>query len=174
MTLCRRCNAGGKCRNCVCVKNKRQCRNCLPSRKGCCSNMVLLPALQVPEALPAPPVQDQPPLPVCVNTIEVTSAFTNATTTPAAAQEPDPGSTYPINAHPGTSTLPSPALPCPLPSPALPCPLPPPIPMPKPSFMWGEYDSASIMHSMDETYKEVVHWRKNTFPVPQAKALFRR
>lgn len=46
MTLCCRCNAGGECRNCVCVKSKRQCSNCLPSRKGCCSNMKLSPALQ--------------------------------------------------------------------------------------------------------------------------------
>ena len=38
MTLCCRCNAEGKCRGCVCVKSKRLCNNCLPSRKSCCSN----------------------------------------------------------------------------------------------------------------------------------------
>ncbi len=39
MPLCCRCNATGKCINCACVKSKRPCTNCLPLRKGCCSNM---------------------------------------------------------------------------------------------------------------------------------------
>ena len=35
--------------------------------------------------------------------------------------------------------------------------------MPNPTFIWGQYDSESIIQSMDESYSEVVHWRKNTF-----------
>ena len=39
MPQCCICNSGGECRNCFCAKGKRQCANCLPSRKGCCSNI---------------------------------------------------------------------------------------------------------------------------------------
>lgn len=37
-TTCCRCNGSGRCRNCSCVKAQRQCTNCLPKRKGTCSN----------------------------------------------------------------------------------------------------------------------------------------
>ena len=43
---CCRCNASGKCRNCFCVKSRRPCSGCLPSRRGLCENARLLkPAL---------------------------------------------------------------------------------------------------------------------------------
>jgi hypothetical protein len=42
--------------------------------------------------------------------------------------------------------------------------------MSNPVFVWGEYDSASIMKSMDVAFAEVVHWRRNTFPVPYGNA----
>ena len=45
MSLCCQCNARGKCRNCACVKSKRPCSTCLPSCKGCRSNLKLLPAV---------------------------------------------------------------------------------------------------------------------------------
>ena len=34
MTVCCRCNAGGKCRNCVCVKSGRQCTNCRAAKNS--------------------------------------------------------------------------------------------------------------------------------------------
>ncbi len=44
------------------------------------------------------------------------------------------------------------------------CPLPP-APMANTSFVWGDYDSASIVLSLNVANSEVVHWRKNTFLV---------
>ena len=38
MTVFCRCNGGGKCKNCVCAKANRRCMNCLPFKRGCCSN----------------------------------------------------------------------------------------------------------------------------------------
>ena len=35
---CCRCNSSGQCRNCVCVKNKKTCTNCLPSKRNHCHN----------------------------------------------------------------------------------------------------------------------------------------
>ena len=51
-----------------------------------------------------------------------------------------------------------------------PCPLPPALPMSNPVFVWGDYDSAAVMKSLDEAYAEVVHWRRNTFLVPFGNA----
>ena len=39
MPVCCRCNGGGRCKSCICVKSGRPCVDCLPSRKGhCCNN----------------------------------------------------------------------------------------------------------------------------------------
>ena len=38
MRDCCRCNRGGRCRNCACVKNGDQCTGCLPGRLGKCEN----------------------------------------------------------------------------------------------------------------------------------------
>ena len=164
MTLCCRCNAGGKCRNCVCVKSKRQCSNCLPSRKGCCSNMKLSPALQEPDAAhisPVPrsyirlPSQPSPPH-VSPDEATITTMTNNdATTAQASGVSRPPNSAQ----HASSDPVHGPS-----------CSLPPASPMPNPVFVWGDNDSASIMKSMDETYAEVVHWRKNAFRVPFGNA----
>ena len=40
MTCCR-CNRTGKCQNCACVKEGKECDNCLPGRLGRCGNRVI-------------------------------------------------------------------------------------------------------------------------------------
>ena len=85
MPQCCHCNAGGKCVNCVCVKSQRQCSNYLPSRKGCCSNTKLSPALQPPvtaQVLPALSVQGQPSLPTSANPSEPSAAAPSEAATP--------------------------------------------------------------------------------------------
>ena len=37
--VCCRCNRAGVCRSCACVKAKRPCVNCLPSKQGNCTNI---------------------------------------------------------------------------------------------------------------------------------------
>ena len=39
MVVCCRCNSGGRCRKCTCVKADHSCSNCLPSRKSTCENV---------------------------------------------------------------------------------------------------------------------------------------
>ena len=48
--------------------------------------------------------------------------------------------------------------------------LPSPVPMTVPMFTWGDFDSATFIHSIDAAYAKVVHWRKNTFTVPYGNA----
>ena len=43
MVLCCRCNRTSSCRGCACVKARRQCSNCLPSKLGSCSNISSTP-----------------------------------------------------------------------------------------------------------------------------------
>ena len=55
ITVWCRCNTGGMCRTCVCVKTERNCANCLPTRNGCCPNTRLSPALHIPDTNASPP-----------------------------------------------------------------------------------------------------------------------
>ena len=48
--------------------------------------------------------------------------------------------------------------------------LPPPVPMTEPTFLWGAMDGASFSAVISKAYCEVVHWRKQFFPVPQGHA----
>ena len=140
----------------MCVKTKRLCHNCLPSRKGC-SNTKHSPALQVPDSAEAPPtlpihnsLQNQPS---AIPSSHVTTNTTSSAPSPSVSdsiQASALASLPPIDAH--------------LPSPTLstahahvpPCPLPSPSTMPVPTFTWGEFDSAHIMKLMDEAYSEAV------------------
>ena len=54
--------------------------------------------------------------------------------------------------------------------PPLSSPLPSFIPLPNPSFIWGDYDSASLLSSLENAYAELIHWQKNSFKLPFSKA----
>ncbi len=140
--LCCRCNAGGKCLNCICIKSKRQCSNCLHSRKGSCSNT------KQPAATPTPDTITMSQAPPHEPAKDGTPTVSPTTNSP------------PINAH-----LVSPAA-APAPKQMPPCLLPPASQMANPSFVWGDHNSTSIIQSLNTAYSEAVHWRKNTFLVP--------
>ena len=42
--------------------------------------------------------------------------------------------------------------------------------MAEPSFVWGVPDGASFSGVISDAYAEVVHWRKQFFPVPYGHA----
>ena len=52
MVQCCRCNGGGLCKNCSCVK---ACIDCLPSKKQHCSNLCRLRSVTPPHPQPSPP-----------------------------------------------------------------------------------------------------------------------
>ena len=156
---CCRCNGSGKCKNCVCVKAKRLCTNCLPARRGCCSNtkhsMSTSPALSAASDSPAlsaasdSPASDSPVPPATYQPQQSLMRFSPQLRVPqSTASVVAPALVSPINAN----SLPS------------------PVPMDDPRFTWGEIDSATFIHSIDAAYAEVVHWRKNIFTVPYGNA----
>ena len=174
MTVCCRCNAGGKCRNCVCVKSGRQCTNCLPSRNGCCSNMNLPAAvLDTAQTPPAPPAHNQPPP-------SHSPVYDTQPSTTIAV--PDEGedlnhSPIPIVAHHSQDATVAPSSPGSLQSssPPVNCggsatALPETTPMATPTFTWGDVDAEPFTQRLDHAYSVVVHWRRNVFAVPSGKA----
>ena len=151
MPLCCRCNGGGKCRNGVCAKAKRQCTCCLPSRSGGCSNIMRMtasPALVPVQDLPASPntdISQVAPSPAPARSCDLTSIPNEAVASGRGCLpptvSPNAAILIPNNAHS----------------------LPPPTPMANPSFVWGMLDAETFMHSVTAAYAEVVHWRRNTF-----------
>ena len=174
MTVCCRCNAGGKCRNCVCVKSGRQCTNCLPSRNGCCSNMNLPAAvLDTAQTPPAPLAHNQPPpshSPVYDTQPSTTIAVPdegedlNHSPIPIVAHHSQDATVAPSSS--GSLQSSSPPVNCGGSAAAL----PETTPMATPTFTWGDVDAEPFTQRLDHAYSVVVHWRRNVFAVPSGKA----
>ena len=43
-------------------------------------------------------------------------------------------------------------------------------PLSTPNFRWGDMDGKTFSHSIDRSYEEIVHWRRNLFKIPSGKA----
>ena len=160
--MCCRCNGGGKCKNCVCAKANRRCMNCLPSKRGCCSNTTQNTAQTA--------LAQSQDVPVCIDINTgaprhsiLPSAHRNSpgnrSSTPVPVALPSvapvgsnsPGNDShitPINTHS----------------------LPAPTPLATPMFVWGQLDASTFIPSLEATYNEVVHWKRNTFLVPYGAA----
>ena len=159
MTVCCRCNADGKCRSCVCVKAGRPCTNCLPARRGHCSNTLQ----RTTSPPPSQPLDHNPPAISSAPAPAVASPFTFAPSASGPARDAAPALLHPsasIQANDSSTTPATPINAQPLPSPLL---------MAAPTFMWGECDAKTFTHSLSIAYAEVVHWKKNLFAVPLGK-----
>ena len=144
----------------MCVKAGKTCTTCLPARRGHCSNMKQLPALEsAPLPLPIPNKQ--------LPSDSVTSPSRTSSSQPTA-QPPQPP---PLSiTTPAVAETPSQATPIRLgPAPSSAHLLPPPQLLASSAFKWGEHDSPSYSASLSSAYQEVVHWRRNIFRVPQGK-----
>lgn len=185
MTCCR-CNRTGRCRNCSCVKASKHCQSCLPSRLGQCSNyhasspkstttcpgdsLTTTTTTSVPQPLPSSSIPSGTAVPVttCSSITSASAHSVSATipaTTPSTTQVTTPDTT-PVSHHSEASHLATHSQNDGMQTSTL----PDYLPMANPTFAWGIYDSASISNAIDRAYKEVVHWRRNLYPVPQGKA----
>ena len=119
MVQCCRCNRTGLCRGCACVKAGRKCINCLPSKRGSCSNTAVPPPPPPPVTArkwchtdtdlttlatnsPFPSTHSVPSIPIMNS-----SAVTNAPGTPIGASNSCPPSLGKDSCVPSVSTLPS-------------------------------------------------------------------
>ena len=153
MVVCCKCNRTGHCRNCACVKAGRRCLDCLPARWGHCSNALMPPVCQSQASTPSDivtttittttPVSSSTAIAPPVGQQDSRTAPPQAgTTSPQAGLEPD------LNRVSDRLSLPSFK------------------PANVPVFVWGDRSARDFTLELNEAYKEVVHWKKNTFNVP--------
>ena len=178
---CCRCNASGRCKNCYCKKANKVCSNCQPLRLGNCRNTPT--ALATGTDIPAPP---GPPAGAQANQALAASTDSPRLTdgdisTPAVSMTPADISTpfgisTPADSLSDDTANASLVHPVPTAQPTTPqqedssLQLPPFTPANDPVFTWGTYSAPDFMHSLEATYSEVVHWRRNCFTVPLGKA----
>ncbi len=200
MPVCCRCNGSGRCKGCTCKKNGRACTNCLPYRRGQCSNLGSTTQntessearTTIPAGLREPADQMEPENALLIETVNMTQriesdgAVQSETVIERVSSEATDGtlSTEPVqdfpNAEPtGLQPATSPLSVNPATMPAVqPIRNPPDQPrlppfqhMNAPSFAWSELmDGQSFSHAITAAYAEVIHWGRNLFHVPSGKA----
>ncbi|XP_064402590.1 uncharacterized protein LOC135348337 [Halichondria panicea] len=191
---CCKCNRTGSCRGCVCVKAKRPCANCLPSKLGNYSNpsatgpsslssqnQLLQPLSQLPVNLPAnqPPYQPPPSQPSVSQPDNLNLRTQNQQWQPvsqlpvnlSANQPPNQSPpSQPSVSQPENLTANQPNQPPQREHSEQVADLPSPSPTKTPVFSWGVHSATDFCGILEATYTEVIHWRKNSFTVPFGKA----
>ena len=154
MCQCCRCNGSGCCKNCLCVKAGNACIDCLPSKRQTCSNQ---------------PIQSLQSLPTGNPPSSQSTATSISVSRPSSPHNYDLDESQPLKSErhsllmPTTEDLTHDGL-------VEVSNLPDFNHMANPEFIWGELESTSFTKSLESAYKETVHWRKNSFRIPQGKA----
>ena len=152
MVQCCRCNGNGLCRNCSCVKAKRACTDCLPGKNNKCCNR---PSLEL--NVPSSTLSTAPSFSTDSSTMSTTSG-PSQTTAPEShdhlsVSHQDGRRDSPVNTHPVLTSVYTP--------------LCPPLPSYNQSVklvLFGElYECNALMHQLDATFDEAVHWKRNCF-----------
>ena len=154
MPVCCRCNGGGRCMSCHCVKSGRQCVDCLPSRKGHCCN-----STPTPTSMPTTDSTHHLSLSTSTNTSTIVnsdasvsgdvslspvaganaSAILNDVTTATHRMDIDTARIRTLPSFKTTLSMTS---------------------------TWGDLLGEEFMKEIDDAYAQVVHWRPNLFTVP--------
>ena len=146
---CCRCDRNGRCRNCVCCKERRRCVSCLPGRLGRCENYGVTSSSG--ESSADELMQD--------SEYSIPSSDNDDGVPNGAA--PSSGSVVSANYATSAVVVDGPSSSCNfLPSFNMMC---------DSNFIWGDVAGESFVHSVTCCYDEVVHWRKVLFKIPQAK-----
>ncbi len=140
---CCKCNnrRTGSCKWCACVKARRPCGNCLPSKLGRCTNSqtqttMKFSTLNTPDNATFQPSPSSPPLQPLQLQRNMDSQTANS----------------PSLSNPSDLTFPS------------------PVPPSKFTFTWGTHSSEEFSTILDTVYSEVIHWRNTCFTVPFGRA----
>ena len=147
MPICCRCNGSGHCRSCACVKSGTPCVDCLPSRKGHCSNA------PTPASHTTTPVTDNGHC-LSSSTNADTSTTANELDTQDICLSPDRGRSVTMDdvttesSFHRTRSLPT---------------FEPALSMTSP---WGDLLGEEFTKAISEAYAQVVHWRPNLFKIP--------
>ena len=162
MPVCCRCNGSGRCKACSCVKSRRPCVDCLPSRNGHCSNR----GMHTSEAVPSSPSLDTPCSQTCRDNRHTSSAIHEPTQMgldrdSTTNVESDRTILDDITMETSTETqIESVAHMSPIRV------LPSFQPVSCPTCTWGNLSGHEFSSAIDGAYSEIVHWRPNLFKVP--------
>ena len=155
MPQCCRCNGSGRCKGCVCAKNKRLCTSCMPGRNGRCENQAAPNTLSCSPQVRLPDIQTTLPGTANDETQSYESEVIPEILNSMADGSPDDQyqalseETVIIN---GLERL------------------PPIIPMQSPVFRWKEVEGEEFVQAIESCYEEVVHWKRNLYKVPSGRA----
>ena len=172
---CCRCNKTGSCKACACVKAGKSCTNCLPSKLGNCVNQSTVSGRTT--SVPLPSISTIPAPPAAQAGAQANQAPAASTDSPSLTDGDI--STPAVSMTPADISTPL-GISTPADSPSddtanaqqedLSLQLPPFTPANDPVFTWGTFNAPDFTHSLEATYSEVVHWRRNRFTVPLSKA----
>ena len=157
MSACCRGNGNGRCIRCSCMKARRLCVDCLPSRKNQCCN-------QAPSDQNSP---DPVPSSSTVNgngTTDNLERILNPSPAVTAVEPVDAPTIHPVENLYKAQTESPVANPTDL--------LPPyfPIHPVDQSYRWGSVEGTEFLTKVDRCFDEVVHWQRNVFSIPTGKA----
>ena len=163
---CCQCNDKGLCLHCSCAKLGNPCTNCLPLRRGHCNNarFDLLHAT-VPKPVIHADQSDQsgsissPLHPTMTMTLMTSSEDSVPTSQQLLKRNINQ---LPTSSSQGASSSPIDSVHVV----GAPSCLPDPIPAVIAIFEWGTHSSDAACKILLDIYAEIVHWRKNFFPVP--------
>ena len=153
MPVCCRCNGSGRCVSCFCIKSGRCCVDCLPSRKGHCSNKSPAAA---PTSMPAAdnghfPSVDMSATENSDNAVDSQDVL--AMSAPEginASAMLDDVISDDVNMRTNTASIDFPSF----------------KPAPTITSSWGDLSGEELTKAIDDAYAQVVHWRPNLFKVP--------
>ena len=145
MPQCCWCNGNGRCRGCVCAKNKRVCTSCTPGRNGRCENQPDAVSDSTQDRLSATPTT----LPGTMND-EIQpnqrQVSEDVRETQSVMADDGPDDHY---QNRSTDTCADNGLEQ----------LPKFVPMQSPNFRWGEVEGEAFTRAIQNCYEEIVHWK---------------
>ena len=144
---CCKCNRTGSCRGCACVKARRPCVNCLPSKLGTCANSK---TCTTPQTQPVTDLID--------------AHLVNANTSNPPTTVSTPVSTPEVDSDVSSNPQPTPQ-PTNRENEQIPN-LPSPTPINAHVFTMGHHNATDFSDMLEATYNEVIYWRRNCFTVP--------
>ena len=155
MPVCCRCNGSGRCKACSCVKSGTPCVDCLPSRNGHCSNLVV-PSPDGPERPTLSPISSE-------RTNDTASSNANYDSRHDEIVAPDLDTTStesvsistPLMAINGQNPVHS---------------LPSFEPLPEPDYHWSDLAGPEFSKAIDDAYSQIVHWKPNLYRVPSGSS----
>ena len=163
MPQCCRCNGNGCCKGCVCVRCGKACINCTPSHAGRCENLESVARAETEDRGPA----DDANAPVIVNGQleshgQQASLMKNTPLLDNQTSGMESGMPLLDNQTPGMESATSHQQPntgryedpWPLPT------------CSQPDFQWGSHDGKAFCDMIDESYNDIIHWKRNIFLLP--------